>query len=102
MSSNPNDDLQRAIARYLTRIPAEAPPGEIVVHNHVRPPLDPERYAAGVTCMAYVTPGMNGFRAWTWDEGDGRAVPCDCGWAPLLAVHYRVKGMGDPDPNGAA
>lgn len=45
--------------------------------------------------MADVTVlGLNGFRAWTWDEGDERAIRCDCGWAPHLTVHYRVKGMG--------
>ena len=85
----------RAIARYLRRIPAKLPAGEIVVHNHVKPCLDPDRRAEGVEAMADVTLlGLNGFRAWTWPEGDDRATPCDCGWAPHLAVHYRVKGMG--------
>jgi len=58
---------------YLTKIPrdAEIPAGRVVVHNHVRPTR---------------TLGNRGFRAWLGYAGD--AVPCDCGWAPELAVHY--------------
>jgi hypothetical protein len=65
--------------RYLTDIPRKPlPPGQLVVHNHVRP--QPRL-------------GMNGFRAWiarSAEEGDFRVVRCACTWAPELAEHYRV------------
>ena len=58
--------------RYLTGIPRKPlPSGHVVVHNH------------------------DGFRVWIAAPGndDGHSyevVPCDCGWAPELAEHYRV------------
>ena len=95
---------------YITGIPRKPlPPGHLVVHNHVRPDLDPARRAEGVESMADVYHGMNGFRTWIAAPADddriasyarGRdpynVVRCDCGWAsPDLAEHYRVRLEGE-------
>src|SRR5665213_4058625 len=34
--------------------------------------------------------GVNGFRAWFWDEDkmSGEFMPCQCGWAPKVETHY--------------
>src|SRR3954453_5327411 len=88
--------------KYISRIPRKPlAPGHIVVHNHVRPDLDPERRADGIESMADVTIiGMNGFRAWIASEVGGskqhydviyEVERCACGWAPTLAEHYRVR-----------
>jgi hypothetical protein len=65
---------------YLRRVPREAPPGRIVVHNFVRP-------APRL--------GDRGFRAWTVPEADlaaGRLEVCDCDWPfRWRLTHYRVK-----------
>ena len=61
--------------RYLSRVPVTVAPGQVVIHNSVRPqPL-----------------GHNGFRAWTQDDPRSRLriELCACGWAPQI-VHYRV------------
>jgi hypothetical protein len=66
--------------RYVGRfIPKSVREGRILVHNHVRhtPTMQPR---------------VNGFRAWTEDEGvlkEGKRVLCDCGWSGL--THYKVK-----------
>jgi len=72
---------------YLDKIPAHSaaiPPGRIVVHNHVVPPV--RRL------------GVRGFRAWLAPLNDAGAVrrvePCDCGWAPELGPHYRMMHRG--------
>jgi hypothetical protein len=81
--------------RYITGIPRKPlPAGHVVVHNHVRPahPI-----------------GLHGFRVWIAAPPDdpriGRAyrredpfnvVRCDCGWAPELPEHYRVR-FEDPE-----
>lgn len=64
--------------RYLTKLPGEIPPGQIVVHNSVRP-----------------TRRLNsrGFRAWL-DAPADQYVLCDCGWGPELGDHYRVQRSG--------
>jgi hypothetical protein len=31
-----------------------------------------------------------GFRAWTQPPQD-RLIECDCGWAPLVQTHYRIR-----------
>jgi hypothetical protein len=68
---------ERRSMTYLTRAPGagEVPPGLVAVHNSVRP--------------AQRT-GTRGFRAWVERPHD-RLEPCDCGWAPDLDVHYRVR-----------
>ena len=76
--------------RYLTGIPHKAlPAGHVVVHNHVRPAR---------------RLGARGFRAWVAAPDDDERIAryardedgyeverCDCGWAPELPEHYRVK-----------
>ena len=76
--------------RYLTGIPRKPlPAGHVVVHNSVRP----------------VSPlGLHGFRAWIAAPDDDERIAsysrerppydverCDCGWAPELPEHYRVR-----------
>jgi hypothetical protein len=60
---------------YFTRVPDKAPPGRVIVHNHV---MHNKRTRIGV----------NGFRAWTEPPGKARRELCDCGWRGL--PHYRV------------
>jgi hypothetical protein len=62
--------------------PRTAPPGRIVVHNHVRPAGFPD-----------VPLGLDGFRAWTDvpTPATYAVIPCRCGWAPHLAQHFRVR-----------
>jgi hypothetical protein len=62
---------------YLSRLPAPGaiPAGQVVVHNDVKP----------ANRM-----GPHGFRAWL-QAPTGRLEPCDCGWAPRLGAHYRVR-----------
>ena len=64
--------------KYLKKIPAELPAGEVLVHNSVRPqyPL-----------------GRNGFRAWTQAPAPC-LVPCDCNWPEAIRrqhLHYRIE-----------
>lgn len=81
---------KRKGVRYLSGLPRKPlPEGRIVVHNHVRPYLDP-------TCperdMSQMPLGRNGFRAWTDDQDDDHYEPCDCGWrTDRLPIHYQVK-----------
>lgn len=49
--------------------------------------------------QAHVRPtrrlSRRGFRAWLVDPGTGAELArCDCGWAPELGRHYRVKNVG--------
>jgi hypothetical protein len=63
--------------RYLGRVPKAVPAGRVLVHNNLRHDRDQR-------------PGVNGFRAWTEEEGKNpRLTPCRCGWSGL--AHYRVK-----------
>ena len=76
--------------RYLTGIPRKPlAPGHVVVHNQVRP-------ASPI--------GLNGFRAWIAAPDDDERIGkdyrdrdpysverCDCGWAPELPEHFRVR-----------
>ncbi len=50
--------------------------GWVLVHNHVGNP-------------PHSRIGEQGFRAW-WQPPTDRLVVCDCGWAPLVAMHYRI------------
>lgn len=67
---------------YLQAIPAkdEIPPGQVVVHNAVRP----------TTRL-----GSRGFRAWLAAPTD-RLVVCECGWAPELRTHYLPRAGRAP------
>ena len=69
--------LKAARSRYVRFIPKTVPEGWAVVHNHVIP----------------VHPiGLNGFRVWIQERRKSPKLErCDCGWAPSLAVHYRVR-----------
>jgi hypothetical protein len=66
--------------RYVTAVPRKPlPPGHVVVHNHA--PAAPKI-------------GQDGFRAWIAapaDDGGYNVVRCDCGWAPDLPEHFRVR-----------
>jgi len=64
--------------RYIPYIPKKVPNGHIIVHNSVAP-------------QARV--GMNGFRIWLApsDASNYAVEVCNCGWAPHVPVHYRVK-----------
>jgi hypothetical protein len=58
---------------YLSAAPAHVPHDRYLVHNNV-------------------TAQSPTFRAWLQDcLSDPPIVPCDCGWAPHLRVHYGVK-----------
>jgi hypothetical protein len=72
--------------KYLSGIPASVPEGRVVVHNHVRPPRLPGS-------RDFLPLGWNGFRAWLASPSK-RLEVCDCGWAPKLTKHYRVKRAG--------
>jgi hypothetical protein len=65
--------------RYVARVPKVLPDDSVLVHNQVRFPGSP--YPLGV----------NGFRAWLQRDGHDRLEPCDCGFAPRLGTHYRVR-----------
>jgi hypothetical protein len=59
-------------------IPATPKPGKVLVHNHIQHEPD--------------TPvGINGFSAWwsKWYLPDH--IECDCGWAPRISKHYRMR-----------
>ena len=63
---------------YLTTVPSagEVPAGHIVVHNRVRPAR---------------RLGTRGFRAFLTARDPQRYESCDCGWAPEVGEHYRVR-----------
>ena len=69
-----NGDDQRPRA-YLTRLPKAIPIASVLVHNRV-----PSRRTLGV----------DGFRAWL-EIPNPRIEVCNCGWAPEIGEHYRVK-----------
>jgi len=65
---------------YLASIPSVIPAGQVAVHNNVRPTR---------------RLGSRGFRAWLAPADAERLERCECGWAPELERHYRVKREGD-------
>jgi len=67
--------------RSLSQTPRMVPAGRVVVHSHVRPRRD----------MVNCTVGYQGFRAWTQFPNKKTLERCNCGWAPQLGTHYRVK-----------
>ena len=81
--------VKAAGVEYLTRIPGPGtiPPGQAAVHNHVRPPARKL--------------GTRGFRAWLAGASDPALIGCDCGWAPELGGHYRIRGAGQPGAGDA-
>ena len=74
---------------YLSAIPSEVPAGEVLVHNHVKPPTDGEVAKAAEDGEGPL--GIRGFRAWTQAPSD-KLERCDCVWAPEAGPHYRVAG----------
>jgi hypothetical protein len=63
-------------AEYPTAPPEAIPAGQVLVHNQVYP--------------AAQRPGQRGSRCWLQPPSD-RLEVCDCGWAPKLGQHYRVR-----------
>jgi hypothetical protein len=62
---------------YLAKLPKSIERGRVLVHNHVAP--------GGRL-------GARGFRAWLQNPDDEPPFErCECGWAPALGEHYRVK-----------
>jgi hypothetical protein len=79
IAAGPYPDRRRRGLRmaYLTTLPENISPYQLLVHNSVRPTR---------------RLGSRGFRAWLTPRSEiGRLEPCDCGWAPELGQHYRVK-----------
>jgi hypothetical protein len=68
---------KRPLMEYLSKLPKAVPAGRVLVHNSVKPAR---------------TLGTRGFRAWLSDPDPKNLEACDCGWAPTLGGHYRVKG----------
>ena len=66
-------------AQYLHVLPRVIPSGRALVHNHVRPTFH-TRYLGG-----------RGFRAWLAEPDAPLLELCDCGFAPELGRHFRVK-----------
>jgi len=64
--------------QFIPYIPKQVPNGHILVHSNVAP--QPRI-------------GMNGFRIWLSppDPNKYAVEVCECGWAPHLLEHYRVK-----------
>jgi hypothetical protein len=76
------DPMLSSVMKYLSRLPAAVPPGQILVHN---------------TISSSRRLGSRGFRAWL-DKPSETVEPCDCGWLAELGPHYRVKRAGDLTP----
>ena len=69
-------EARRVNMRYCGVTPRVIPQGRILVHNQV---IFPGKL------------GLNGFRAWTQDENDSAVKVCNCGFAPKINQHYRMK-----------
>ena len=67
--------------------PHSVPPDRVVVHNNVRP----TRQLGSRGFRAWLCPSLEVLRV-TPDPGRPVLQLCDCGWAPELGPHYRVKG----------
>jgi hypothetical protein len=63
---------------YLAKLPAEIPPGRVLVHSHVYP--------------VAIRAGARGSRYWLADPSPG-LEPCPCGWAAELGAHYRITAV---------
>ena len=69
---------------YFQKRPILVPSDLLLVHNQVRPRKN----------MTNCTIGENGFRVWfqpATAKNAKRLEKCDCGWAPRLGKHYRVR-----------
>jgi hypothetical protein len=64
-----------AAMTYPDKLPKFVPPGEVFVHNQIRPVRRVQ--------------GQEGSRFWFAKPAD-HLVACDCGWAPELGTHCRV------------
>jgi hypothetical protein len=86
----------RVNMRYLSGVPKQVPPGRVVVHNNVRARRLPTDFTfdPGKPEPQWRKLREDGFRAWT-QLPEERLVVCDCGWAPHLSEHYRVKAGSD-------
>jgi hypothetical protein len=73
------EPMLSSVMKYLSRLPAAVPPGQILVHN---------------TVSSSRRLGSRGFRAWL-DKPSETVEPCDCGWLAELGPHYRIKRAGD-------
>lgn len=74
-------------ARYLQKLPASIPADQLLVHNHVTPTR---------------RLGSRGFRAWLSPREDRpRLAVCNCGWAPELGRHFRVRRARTARDGGA-
>jgi len=79
--TTPNNSRQKVRARYVAvfQFPKSVGKGRVLAHNHVAHTVD-------MPC------GLNGFRCWTWPEGEKprHFKRCKCGWSGL--PHYRLRG----------
>jgi len=66
--------------RYLFSLPDAVPWGWVLVHNNVYP-------------VARKL-GERGSRCWLYPPDPALLEVCDCGWAPELGQHYRVRAAG--------
>ena len=87
MTNPSHGDRVRGLMEYLVRIPHSVPPDRVVVHNNVRP----TRQLGSRGFRAWLCPSLEVLRV-TPDPGRPVLQLCDCGWAPELGPHYRVKG----------
>ena len=68
---------------YLDRVPAAVPPGQVLVHNQVRPAR---------------RGGTRGFRFWLQAPPADNLEVCPCRCAPELPEHYRIEVLNAHEP----
>jgi hypothetical protein len=78
--------MKMAHPSYPPSIPRVVPPGQVLVHNRIRPDR---------------RQGARGFLYWLQAPEYQHVYQlvverCPCGWAPELPEHYRVPGIPDP------
>jgi hypothetical protein len=61
---------------YLRTLPTAVPPDRVLVHNNVRPTR---------------RLGSRGFRAWLAAPDPTQLETCDCGFAPEVGPHFRIR-----------
>jgi len=71
--------VDKSAMRYLFSLPESVPSGWVLVHNNVYP------VARKV--------GERGSRSWLYPPDLEKLEVCDCGWAPELGEHYRVRAV---------
>jgi hypothetical protein len=81
--------------RYVNAIPKVIPTGLVLVHNHVAPDwpkgFRPNEADDSGRRHPDLPPGFEGFRAWLSKPDAKRLRVCQCGWAPSLARHFKLK-----------